>query len=452
MKKITGIFISFLLVFLFVFLSSSPIVYAAWESWTINRNNTDNSIIDFICPVKNLVNTDAILDYIRAAVSEKMPHFGTVQPTSRLRFQYAKNKYSYQKMQNFAFHDLKERIMYLYGNDGHNMINAKVMTMTSLSWQNHEIVIDVSITSDRRLINELNRITAQIRTAAVTPRQQLWYINQYLADNVEYHLPSLGQGTYDALVNKKSVCAGYSGTVLNLCYLLNIPALNILSSTHSWNSVFVEGKWRMWDPTWDKGTGEYFLVDEIIYPPDRDAHNYKKNILNSSIRFITSKTFSGTEVRRANSLTYTGRLLTHKNLRIRDGGRTLVRNRDYTLRYSKNRNAGTGQINIRGKGTYRGMKVISFTIKRKQLPKPTRLKFSKKRASWRNVRENRGYRLIIRQGKKTVKTVNIPQNRNFYNIPNNLLKKGVRYNFTLITKGRGNYRNSKAAVSRTIRI
>jgi len=91
-------------------------------------------------------------------------------------------------------------------------------------------------------------------------------------------------------------------------------------------------------------------------------------------------------------------------------------------------------------------------IAKKQLAKPTKLTFAKQKASWKKVKNNNGYTLVIKQGSKTVKTVQIKKNKTSYKIPKNLLKKGKKYSFTLVAKGTGNYKNSKVAKSKVLKI
>ncbi|MEQ8926740.1 MAG: transglutaminase domain-containing protein [Fulvivirga sp.] len=69
------------------------------------------------------------------------------------------------------------------------------------------------------------------------------------------------------LEDKKTVCMGYSYLIMQLCYLANIKAEIVdgygRSTTsiydgfglpnHSWNSVYLKGRWYLSDPTWSSG-------------------------------------------------------------------------------------------------------------------------------------------------------------------------------------------------------
>jgi len=88
-----------------------------------------------------------------------------------------------------------------------------------------------------------------------------------------------------------------------------------------------------------------------------------------------------------------------------------------------------------------------------QLAKPRGLSFTAKKASWKNVKNNNGYTLQIMEGKKKLgRAVQIKKNKTNYAIPKKLLKKGKSYTFTLVVKGKGNYKNSKAAKSKVLKI
>ena len=60
--------------------------------------------------------------------------------------------------------------------------------------------------------------------------------------------------------------------------------------------------------------------------------------------------------------TYNGSAQT-QNPTVMIGDKTLTKDRDYTLSYSKNVNAGTATMNITGIGNYTGTKTATFTIK-----------------------------------------------------------------------------------------
>ena len=87
---------------------------------------------------------------------------------------------------------------------------------------------------------------------------------------------------------------------------------------------------------------------------------------------ITAKNISGAEVTLSQtSYTYDGSPKT-PDATVKLGGKTLVKNTDYTLNYSNNTNAGTATLTVTGKGNYTGTVSRTFTIE--QSTAPTRLK------------------------------------------------------------------------------
>jgi hypothetical protein len=89
------------------------------------------------------------------------------------------------------------------------------------------------------------------------------------------------------LRNKKAVCHGYSNLFKKLCDMSNIPCFIVsgyvkenntfIEEGHSWNAVFVEGKWQLIDATWGAGSvenrskfikkfdDEYFFTDPLVF-------------------------------------------------------------------------------------------------------------------------------------------------------------------------------------------
>jgi len=54
-------------------------------------------------------------------------------------------------------------------------------------------------------------------------------------------------------------------------------------------------------------------------------------------------------------------------LTVKDGGKTLVKDTDYTVKYSNNINAGTAKVTVTGKGNYKGTVTKTFTINKAKI-------------------------------------------------------------------------------------
>ena len=72
------------------------------------------------------------------------------------------------------------------------------------------------------------------------------------------------------------------------------------------------------------------------------------------------------EVTNANSLVYTGQPLT-PDVTVIYNGAELARDKDYTVSYTNNINAGTATVIVDGKGNYEGTKTVNFNIGRATL-------------------------------------------------------------------------------------
>lgn len=137
-----------------------------------------------------------------------------------------------------------------------------------------------------------------------------------------------------------------------------------------------------------KGNNGDTLVESkdytIIYPKDMTTSG-QKNITIKGIgnytgeRYlyyrITARDFAKTAVKlSAASMTYTGKALT-PSVKVTDLGKTLVKDKDYSVSYFSNTNAGTATVTIRAMGAnYSGSKTATFVIKPVSISK---VKFAK---------------------------------------------------------------------------
>ncbi len=59
------------------------------------------------------------------------------------------------------------------------------------------------------------------------------------------------QSAYSAMLGTSTVCAGYAAAMELMCNAVDIDALEIISSSHAWTRVRLDGVWYNVDPTWD---------------------------------------------------------------------------------------------------------------------------------------------------------------------------------------------------------
>ena len=93
-------------------------------------------------------------------------------------------------------------------------------------------------------------------------------IEENYYDFGEYH-----QTAYGALIEDKSVCAGYARAYQLLLQAVGIPCLYLTGTAdngyeiggHAWNLVKLDGHWYYSDPTWDDHDSIYFGVDYSFF-------------------------------------------------------------------------------------------------------------------------------------------------------------------------------------------
>ncbi len=102
-------------------------------------------------------------------------------------------------------------------------------------------------------------------------------LHDLLCKNAEYEYTDHSQSAYSALVERKTVCAGYSEGFNMLCYAVGIPAMSVTSASHEWSQVKLGNTWYAVDVTWDdeeddEPSYEYFNKSNKTITYLDDAH------------------------------------------------------------------------------------------------------------------------------------------------------------------------------------
>ena len=87
------------------------------------------------------------------------------------------------------------------------------------------------------------------------------YVHDYICLSTEYDHEAYKahqtggklQTAYSAIVEYKTVCAGYARAFAYYMQQLRIPCVVISSSDHAWNFLEVDGDYYQLDVTWDDG-------------------------------------------------------------------------------------------------------------------------------------------------------------------------------------------------------
>ena len=89
-----------------------------------------------------------------------------------------------------------------------------------------------------------------------TDIEKVKFSHDYLIHTVDYVLDSkYNQSIYSAIVNKKSVCAGYAHAFQYMMQKMEIPCAYVSGTanggSHAWNIVLIDGEYYSMDVTWD---------------------------------------------------------------------------------------------------------------------------------------------------------------------------------------------------------
>jgi GH25 family lysozyme M1 (1,4-beta-N-acetylmuramidase) len=123
--------------------------------------------------------------------------------------------------------------------------------------------------------------------------------------------------------------------------------------------------------------------------------------------FKIIKSVSALSISSISNKEYTGKSLT-PSLTIKNGTKTLKKNKDYTLTYKNNKKTGKATITIKGKGNYTGSKTVSFYIVPKKVSISTLTKGKKYiNVKYKKVTGASGYQISYKkQGSSKWTSVN----------------------------------------------
>lgn len=100
------------------------------------------------------------------------------------------------------------------------------------------------------------------------------YVHRALLDRIEYDLNApLNQSAYSALVNGRTVCAGYARSLQYLMTQLGVPCYyctGYAGENHAWNIIRLDGEYYNVDATWDDttpNTYDYFNKTDQEFAP-----------------------------------------------------------------------------------------------------------------------------------------------------------------------------------------
>ncbi len=114
------------------------------------------------------------------------------------------------------------------------------------------------IENNKQLFEESVNTILENANAYESDEEKERYVHDILIEMIEYdESASLNQSAYSALVNHKTVCAGYAKAFQYLMQKLDIPCYFVVGESegqqHAWNLVYINNTWMNVDVTWDDG-------------------------------------------------------------------------------------------------------------------------------------------------------------------------------------------------------
>lgn len=134
--------------------------------------------------------------------------------------------------------------------------------------------------------DEIDAIVAAANTKSTDYEKEL-YVHDTLANILEYDENNDSNlNTYDAIVNKKAICDGYTKLFQIIMTRLNIPTYYVMGNAkgnHSWNLVELDDGFYNIDLTWDDQKDRtiytYFNLDDKTISKDHVRENLSAKLI-----------------------------------------------------------------------------------------------------------------------------------------------------------------------------
>ena len=178
---------------------------------------------------------------------------------------------------------LFSKVSYYYmGNSNGNRITRILIKSPYESSELKEITLDY--------VNRLKSfINVPLKDSSMSTMEKMLYVHDkivvqadYIDDGTPYsHIAS------NILMKGQGVCQSYAGIFNNAMSMLGIDCIYVMSDSHAWNAVRIDGLWYYVDVTWDDPVGvsdrsytshQYFLVKKNEFSHSHELENSSNNI------------------------------------------------------------------------------------------------------------------------------------------------------------------------------
>lgn len=120
------------------------------------------------------------------------------------------------------------------------------------------------------------KIVSEIITEDMTDLEKEYAVYRYIIDNMEYGVMKGLEKPfgYDGLIKGKGVCLEYANSFCLLAKTAGLDVIVVLSDTHAWDMIKLDGKYYHVDTTWDDGNEIPFFfnvgTDYIMIQSDHE--------------------------------------------------------------------------------------------------------------------------------------------------------------------------------------
>lgn len=130
---------------------------------------------------------------------------------------------------------------------------------------------------------KVKSILKDMNISKKTTYQKVKLIHDYIVNNIEYDITYTKYNAYNALINKSSVCQGYSLLAYKMLTEAGVPTRIITGygdgEAHAWNIVKIKDLWYNLDCTWDDpitSNGKQILQYDYFLKSEKDFKNHTR--------------------------------------------------------------------------------------------------------------------------------------------------------------------------------
>lgn len=131
---------------------------------------------------------------------------------------------------------------------------------------------------------KIKLILNDMKISKKTTYQKVKLIHDYIVNNTEYDTSYTNYNAYSALINKSSVCQGYSLLAYKMLIEAGVPTKIVTGfgdgEAHAWNIVKIGEVWYNLDCTWDDpitSNGEQILQYDYFLKNEKDFINHMRD-------------------------------------------------------------------------------------------------------------------------------------------------------------------------------